>query len=86
MTRIRGVSVIGFVSKGCMAHVHQFSYLGKVVGFEDTRFAGKAARVQVIKRGDDGIDYRDADLGFEIEPIHNPAFYEIAPDLWMIIR
>jgi hypothetical protein len=62
------------------AHPHELV----VEGFEPTRFAGEAARVKIIKKGN--VDIRDHGLGYSIEPIANGALQELAPKLWAVYQ
>jgi hypothetical protein len=79
-------TVIAFDCRGCMATDHQFMWVGVVVGFEMTRFAGEAAKVRIIKKGNGPGDARDGTLGFELEPIENGALQQLAPKLWAVYR
>lgn len=46
---------------GCMAHVHNFKWIGRVVGFEMSQYAGEVAVVDVFKDGN--TDWRDGNVG-----------------------
>lgn len=83
---LRGATIMSFDARGCMATDHQFQWIGVVVGFEGTAYAGTAARVKIMKRADNHHDIRDEDLGYELEPIDNIALQELNPGLWAIYR
>lgn len=81
---LRNAIVIGFEARGCMASEHQFRYIGKVIGYEQTRFAGEAVVIQVLKK--EAGDYRDCEQGTTLEPISNPCLQMLGPRLFMVVR
>lgn len=83
---LRNAIIISFEMRGCMASESVFQYVGKVIGYEQTRFAGEAVVVQVLKKFGPG-DYRDGDdLGTMLEPISNNCLQKIGPKLWIVTR
>ena len=81
-----GATVLSFECNGCMATDHDFQWVGVVEGFEMTRYAGEAARVWIIKKGNGPGDVRDGDLGTTLEPVSNGSLQELAPNLWAVYR
>lgn len=64
--KLRKAIVVAFQCDGCMASEHNILWIGRVEGFDQTRYAGEAARVRVMKRPPDSGDFRDRDLGTEL--------------------
>jgi hypothetical protein len=84
--RLANATVVSFDARGCMAHDHQFKWIGVVSGFEPTRYAGVAARVRVVKVSVYPGDCRDGDLGTELCPINDTCLQELAPGRFILVR
>jgi hypothetical protein len=83
-SKLMGATIIRFDCRGCMASDHRFEWIGYVEGFEKSKHAGTVARVKIVKRDGMPTDYRDEDLGYRLEAIHNGGLQELAPKLWMV--
>lgn len=83
---LEGAIILSFDCRGCMAEDHQLEWVGQVVGREETRYAGPAVRVKIIKRNGAAGDWRDGDMGESIEPITNSALQQLAPKLFAVYR
>lgn len=76
-----GDTILAFDCRGCMATDHHFDYVGKVVGFRETRYAGMAAVVKVIKYMN--RDNRDNTFEDRLEPVGNSCIQWMSPGLWI---
>ncbi|TPJ51639.1 MULTISPECIES: hypothetical protein [unclassified Mesorhizobium] len=82
--KLRNSLIICFRCDGCMGTDHNFQWIGTVVGFEKTRFAGEAAQVRIIKRDTHG-DWRDGSQGFELVTLGEKP-QKLAPALYAVYR
>lgn len=83
---LRNAIVVAYQCDGCMASEHNFKWIGRVEGFEMTRYAGEAARVRVLKRVDDHRDVRDTDLGTELAIVDDASLQQIEPGLFFYFQ
>jgi hypothetical protein len=56
---LTGKTVIKFESQGCMAHVHNFQWVGYIVSVDKGKNGYYWAKIKIMKEGTDGIDCRD---------------------------
>ena len=56
-----------------------------MIGYEQTRYAGEAMRVRILKRDVSG-DFRDGSLGEEVEPLGNSSLQEVRPGLYFLYK
>lgn len=81
---LRGATVVAFDCEGCMAHDHRLQYIGRVDGFEMTRYSGLAARVRILKMGNQ--DIRDKELGEKLVPVDDSRLQKISSGLFFLYR
>ncbi len=78
---LRAATVVAFDCRGCMAHDHQLMWIGKV----DAVAAGQV-RVRIIKRAENPVDAREADLGVEYLTGSDNALQWVANGLFFWYR
>ena len=80
---LKNALVMRIDCEGCMASDHQFRWIGRVVGFEESHHCpGGVARIQVIKRDRSG-DWRDDDQGIEKCAVADGALQELSPGFFI---
>ncbi len=78
-----GDTVLKFQCDGCMAHEHNFKWVGQINRFEPGQgFMGRYnfAVVTIIKQGHE--DSRDHDLGEDRLVVEDGSFQRLGPRLW----
>lgn len=83
--KLRNAIVVAYDCNGCMGTDHDYRWIGRVEGFEQTRYAGEAARVRIIKRDESG-DFRDRDLGTELVIVDDASLQQMSSGLFFYFR
>lgn len=77
-----GDVVMSLLCEGCMASDYRFEYIGRVDGFDDSRYVGLSVRVQPVKTQEK--DFRDIEIPFTYEGIN--SLQKMGQNLWIIFR
>ena len=80
-----GSYIIAFDCRGCMAHDHQFMWLGRVVDIVE-RDGQEFIVVERMKARGNPHDYRDMEIGQHEETVADGALQELGPGLWVVSR